>query len=317
MSVTPVQKACVTGGAGFIGSRVVRQLLDRGVEVLVIDNLSVGRRENVPAAAELVEGDIRDPAVASRAAGCDAVFHLAARVAIRSSFEFVVEDTSVNVVGTAQMLNAIARAPDSRVKKFVLASSMAVYADSPTPQPVPETHTLTPASPYGVSKLACEMLVRQMCQEYGIDAAILRLFNTYGRGQALSPYVGVCTIFADAIRRGEAPTIFGDGEQTRDFVHVEDVAQGFIKAMLSPTNGQVFNIGSGTGLSINQVYAAIARTLGFDEEAKYSPAVPGELRNSVADNQLAREVLGFAPAFRFEEAIVEVLGDTEVYDHVN
>lgn len=312
-----IQRACVTGGAGFIGSRVVRQLLERGIEVLVIDNLSVGLRESVPAGAQLLEGDILDPEVALQAAQCDVVFHLAARVAIRSSFDFVVEDTTTNIVGTANMLRNIALAPSRRVKKFILASSMAVYADSPDPTPVPEGHPVLPVSPYGVSKLAAEMLVQQMCQECGIDSAILRLFNTYGTGQALSPYVGVCTIFANAMRAGQAPTIFGDGEQRRDFVHVEDVAQGFLKAMEHPTKGQVFNIGSGTGLTVNQVYSAIASALDFDQDATYAQAVPGELRYSVADNSRAREQLGFAPAFSFKEAIPGILQEMDGGEHAN
>tara|TARA_R110002124_G_scaffold193664_1_gene360831 strand:+ start:620 stop:1567 length:948 start_codon:yes stop_codon:yes gene_type:complete len=301
-----VKKACVTGGAGFIGSQVVRNLLEMGIDVLVVDNLSVGRRENVPAAATLVEADILDSAVLDEIAGCDVVFHLAARVAIRSSFEFVVEDTTANVVGTANVLRGATR-PGSRVKKFILASSMAVYADSPQPTPITEDYTLQPVSPYGVSKLAAEMLVRQMCEHSGIDSAILRLFNTYGRGQALSPYVGVATIFANAMREGRAPSIFGDGEQRRDFIHVEDVAQGFINAMLHRTDGKVFNIGSGQGLTVNQVYSAIAGALSFDQPPVYATAVPGELRNSIADNSRARQTINFNPKHAFADTIAGVL----------
>ncbi|MCB1704806.1 MAG: NAD-dependent epimerase/dehydratase family protein [Halioglobus sp.] len=301
-----VKKACVTGGAGFIGSQVVRNLLARDIDVVVIDNLSVGRRENVPAAATLVEADILDSAVMDDIAGCDAVFHLAARVAIRSSFEFVVEDTTANVVGTANVLRGATRA-DSRVRKFILASSMAVYADSPQPTPISEDYTLQPVSPYGVSKLAAEMLVRQMCDQSGIDSAVLRLFNTYGRGQALSPYVGVATIFANAMREGRAPSIFGDGEQRRDFIHVEDVAQGFINAMLHPTEGKVFNIGSGQALTVNQVYSAIAQALNFDQPPVYAEAVPGELRNSIADNSRARQTIEFNPKHVFADTIAGVL----------
>jgi UDP-glucose 4-epimerase len=300
------KKACVTGGAGFIGSQVVRNLLARDIDVLVIDNLSVGRRQNVPDAAVLLEADILDDAVVEEIAGCDVVFHLAARVAIRSSFEFVVEDTTANVVGTANVLRAVSRA-GSRIRKFILASSMAVYADSPEPLPITEQYELQPVSPYGVSKLAAEMLVQQMCEQSDVDSAVLRLFNTYGRGQALSPYVGVATIFANAMREGRAPSIFGDGEQRRDFIHVEDVAQGFIDAMLHRTDGKVFNIGTGEGLTVNQVYKAIADALGFDQPPVYAAAVPGELRNSIADNTSARSTIDFNPKHRFVDSIASVL----------
>ena len=302
-----VRRACVTGGAGFIGSRVVRGLLERDIEVLVIDNLSVGRRENVLSPAVLLEADILDSGVFDEIASCDVVFHLAARVAIRSSFEFVVEDSTANVVGTANVLRGAAKS-GSRVKKFVLASSMAVYADSVDPKPITEEYELQPESPYGVSKLAAEMLVRQMCQESGIDSATLRLFNTYGSGQALSPYVGVVTIFANAMREGRAPSIFGDGEQRRDFIHVEDVALGFINAMLHRTDGQVFNIGSGTGLTVNEVYREVARALGFYQTPIYAAAVPGELRNSIADNTRARKTINFQPQHSFANSIASVLG---------
>ena len=151
------------------------------------------------------------------------------------------------------------------------------------------------------------MLVRQMCHEKGIDSATLRLFNTYGTGQALSPYVGVVTIFANAMREGRAPTIFGDGEQRRDFVHVEDVAQGFLKALQHHTQGAVFNIGSGSGLTVNQVYQEIALALGFDQAPIYAAAVPGELRNSIADTTKAAGQMGFSPKRTFAGSIAGIL----------
>jgi UDP-glucose 4-epimerase len=304
---TKIKKACVTGGAGFIGSRVVCGLLERDIDVLVIDNLSVGLRENVPAPAVLLEADILDSAVVHEIGSCDAIFHLAARVAIRSSFDFVVEDALTNVVGTANVLRGATSAA-SQVKKFIFASSMAVYADSAEPEPITEEWALQPESPYGVSKLAAEMLVQQMCRKNGIDSAILRLFNTYGSGQALSPYVGVATIFANAMREGRAPSIFGDGEQRRDFVHVEDVAQGFINAMHHRTDGNVFNIGSGNSLTVNDVYTAIAGAVKFDQPPVYAAAVPGELRNSIADNTKARKAIDFRPQHVFADSIAGVLG---------
>ena len=208
----------VTGGAGFIGTHLVRTLLPRGRPVTVFDNLSTGKFENVPAGATLVVGDVTDGDALARAMlGHSVLVHLAARVAIRSSFDFAVEDTLVNVVGTATVMRA-ARAAGT-LRQVVAASSMAVYADSPIPTPIDEDHPVSPISPYGISKLALEQLVHRMAADAGMASTVLRFFNTYGQGQALSPYVGVVTIFANALRDGKAPTIFGDGEQCRDFVH--------------------------------------------------------------------------------------------------
>jgi nucleoside-diphosphate-sugar epimerase len=304
----PFATACVTGGAGFIGSHLVRRLLARGMRVRVIDNLSVGRREAVPDEVEFVHGDILDPAVAAQVCDCDVVFHLAARVAIRSSFDFLVEDTTTNVLGTATLLKAVAAAPERRVRRFLFASSMAVYPDRDAAVPIPETTPLEPISPYGVSKMAGEMLVRQVCEELGIDPVVLRLFNTYGTGQAFSPYVGVVTIFARTLLEGGTPRIFGDGEQRRDFVHVDDVARGFVAAMDHGLPGRVYNMGSGRGLTVNAVYRAVAAALGVDTPAEHVDAVPGEVRNSIADIARAGADLRYEPAHRFESSIGDVLG---------
>jgi len=301
-------RACVTGGAGFIGSKLVRQLLQNGLEVLVIDNLSVGRKENIPQGAEFYEADILNNEVHSIIASCDVIFHLAARVAIRSSFEFVTDDTMTNVIGTVNLLKA-ATTEGSRVKKFVFASSMAVYADTNNTQPVSETDSMEPISPYGVSKLAGEMLVKQLCTQAGVDACTLRLFNTYGNGQALSPYVGVMTIFANAMLDNKIPAIFGDGMQCRDFVHVDDVVNGFIIAMQNGHDGQSYNIGSGTGLTINDVYKKIAEVLNFSKEPDYAPAVEGELRYSIANIDRAKNDLGYKPQYQFAQSVVDVLNE--------
>ena len=301
------RKACVTGGAGFIGSRVVHALLARGVEVNVIDDLSVGRAERVPSGARLVTGDILDPAAMAEAVrGCDVVLHLAARVAIRSSFEHAVDDGRTNYCGTAAVLRAAADAGSTR---FVFASSMGVYADSGSAAPVPETHATQPLSPYGVSKLAGEMLAHLMCVHYGMGSCVLRLFNTYGAGQQYSPYVGVVTIFANRLREGRAPEIFGDGEQRRDFVHVDDVASAFACAAMSAVSGETFNIGSGESVSVNQVFEAVQSALGTRLKPVHREAAPGELRYSVADIGKARRLLGYQPRHSFGRAIHSVVQD--------
>ncbi|MCA9772830.1 MAG: NAD-dependent epimerase/dehydratase family protein, partial [Myxococcales bacterium] len=302
------EKACVTGGAGFIGTHLVRALVGRGIEVTVLDDLSLGRRERVPPEARLLVGDILDPKAAAEAVrDADIVFHLAARVAIRSSFECVVEDTRTNVVGTAQMLRAAADA--GTVRKFIATSTMAVYAVAPDPKPIPESHPTEPISPYGISKLAAERLTHSMARATGMESAVLRLFNTYGPGQTLTPYVGVVTIFVNKLRAGERPTVFGDGEQARDFVHVEDVVQGYLRAMDAAVTGETFNIGSGRPMTVNEVLARLQAILGTQVEPIRAPAAVGELRYSIADVSQARRLLGYEPKHCFNDTVKSVVSE--------
>jgi UDP-glucose 4-epimerase len=299
-------RACVTGGAGFIGSRLVKRLLERGIEVTVLDDLSTGLAANVPPDARLIQANLLDTVRCEEAVrGCDILFHLAARVAIRSSFEFVVEDTSTNVSGTASALRAAWKS--GSVRKVITASSMGVYSDSSTPDPIAETHPTEPVAPYGISKLAAERLTHNMCEAAGIDSVALRLFNTYGKGQRLSPYVGVVTIFVNKLRKGQRPVIYGDGLQARDFVHVEDVVSGFVAAMDSPVSGETFNIGTGKARTVRSVFDALASVLRCSIEPEYLPAAAGELRYSVACIDKARTALGYAPKHEFESSISQVV----------
>jgi UDP-glucose 4-epimerase len=303
--MTRPKRICITGGAGFIGSKLAAAWLERGAEVTVIDDLSVGRKENLPAQAKLVIADVLDTdRVAQELPGCDIVYHMAARVAIRSSFEFVVQDTKVNVAGTASVLRAAQSA--NSVKKFVFTSSMAVYADAPLGQLVSETWPTAPLSPYGISKLAAESLTHQLCAQAGIGSVVLRLFNTYGLGQRLSPYVGAVTIFCNRLAKGEAPQIFGDGEQSRDFVHVEDVVQALLLAAQTEVNRETFNVGTGVATTVNQVIEYLQAALQSDIPARHVDAVPGELRSSVADIRKAQEILGYAPQHSFRNSVAAV-----------
>ncbi len=300
------KKACITGGAGFIGSRLARRLLSEGVEVTILDNLSVGLSSNVPEGARLIIGDLLDREACQNAVdGCDIVFHLAARVAIRSSFEFVVEDTTTNVAGTAAAMRAAWKS--GSVKKVITASSMGVYSDSPSRLPVTEDHPTESVAPYGISKFAAEQLTHNIAAAAGIQSVALRLFNTYGPGQRLSPYVGVVTIFTNKLRAGERPKIFGDGLQMRDFVHVDDIVSGFLCARDARVTGQTFNIGSGVGITVREVFDAVARSVGSALEPEYAPAVPGELRHSVANIDRARGVLGYNPQHKFQSSIGAVV----------
>ncbi|HEX6135386.1 MAG TPA: NAD-dependent epimerase/dehydratase family protein, partial [Longimicrobiales bacterium] len=208
-----LRRALVTGGAGFIGSRVVRDLLARGMEVTVLDDLSTGRREAVPAGAGLVEGDVRSEAdVRAGLDGADAVFHLAAKVSVRDSFDRFYEDADTNILGTANVLRCL---EPGVVRRFVLASSMAVYDESGPGRTVSEDHPCRPLSPYGVGKRTAEQLAEQVLAHKHIDFTTLRYFNTFGPGQRFTPYVGVITIFINRLLAGEAPVVFGDGMQRR------------------------------------------------------------------------------------------------------
>ena len=299
------QRALVTGGAGFIGSHLSRALLADGMQVTVLDDLSMGKRANVPHGCDWICGSIADEAVMKRALeGVDIVFHNAARVSIRASVAQFVEDAQTNVFGTLTLLRCLA---GTRVAKLVLASSMAVYADADTPTPIAESYPQRPLSPYGTGKLAAELYALQIGQALGIDVIPLRYFNTYGPGQAFTAYVGVVTIFATKLLRGEAPTIFGDGNQVRDFVSVHDIVQGNLGAMRSDVAGQVFNIGSGVGLTVNQICRWLIDKIAPGISPNYAAAQVGETRNSIADISRAKSLLGYQPQRSFEQDVDEVI----------
>jgi UDP-glucose 4-epimerase len=293
----------VTGGAGFIGSHVARALLARGVRVTVLDNLSMGRREAVPDGARLVIGDVRDRAAVTEALqGADGVMHLAAQVTIRGSFERFYDDLDTNLMGTANLLRCL---DPSQVRWFTLASSMAVYAECPSAMPVAENYRTEPLSPYGVSKLAAERVCRQMLAAAGVPLTVLRFFNTFGPGQAFTPYVGVITIFVTKLLRGEAPRIFGDGEQQRDFVHVGDITDGVL-ASFGRAAG-TFNLGSGNGQTLNRLASLLADRIAPGLQPLHEPAREGELRFSVADIRAARAAFAYAPTRSLQSHLDEVI----------
>ena len=252
-------RALVTGGAGFIGSHLTRALLDQGIEIVVLDDLSVGKRENVPDGAKFLQGDVRDHRDVTRALeNVDVVFHEAARVSIRSSIEQFHEDADTNLMGTLNLLRCCS---DSSVRKIIYASSMAVYADSESPAPISEMYTQEPLSPYGISKLAGEKYCLGFSRESGIDCHVLRYFNTYGIGQGFTPYVVVITIFTHRLLNAEQPVIFGDGEQRRDFVHVSDIVAANLASLRSEIPRAVFNVGTGKATSVNEIAALLCERI--------------------------------------------------------
>ena len=303
--MTDFAHALVTGGAGFIGSHLTRKLLNDGRRVTVIDNLSVGRREAVPAEARFVQGDIRDEhALTDALRDVDCVFHLAAQVTIRGSFDRFYEDLDTNVMGTARLLRAL---DPARVKWFTLASSMAVYGDAPSPAPIDESHATQPISPYGIGKLAAEGVARQILEARGVPFTAVRFFNTFGPGQTYTPYVGVITIFVTRLLRGEPITIFGDGEQQRDFVHVDDIVAG-TRATPGRRPG-TYNLGTGRGTSLNELAELLIAQLAPGTHPQHAPAQAGELRFSVADISAARAQLLYTPTRTLAADIGSVVED--------
>ena len=294
----------ITGGAGFIGCHIAQLCLEKGHEVKCYDNLSVGVRENVPDGAELIVDDILNPdGLVKAMRGSEYVFHLAARVSIRRAVTNFIDDADVNILGT---LNVLKAARDAGCRRFIYASSMAVYGN-PEYSPQDEKHPTIPTSPYGVSKLASEHYIKQLSALWGLESNICRYFNTYGPKQTPSPYVGVITIFCKQLFAGETPVIFGDGKQVRDFIHVSDIAQGSYSAAASGTFGDVFNLGTGMGTSVNDIGNLLSKKINSRISPIHGEAQPGEPGDSIADITHSRKVLRFKPRWKLAEKIDEAI----------
>ena len=282
----------VTGGCGFIGSHLCDALLGEGHDVRVLDDLSSGRLTNLAAGATLIEGTITDPAtVAAALEGVEGCFHLAAIASVERGVREWAETHRINITGTITIFEAIAR-QRARVP-VVYASSAAVYGDC-TVLPIVETADRAPASAYGADKYACELHARVATQLHDIPTTGLRFFNVYGpRQNPQSPYCGVISIFADRLRRGEPIDIYGDGEQTRDFIAVADVVAALAAAMTrSLPRAPVFNVCTGTPTSVLEVAGIIAELCGVRPEMRFRPARSGEIRHSIGSAARARTALG-------------------------
>lgn len=303
----------VTGGAGFIGSHIVEALVSQGNRVHVLDNLSTGHKKNLDAVAgriNFIKGDIRDEATVRRAMqGIEYVFHLAAMVSVPESMEKPVEAEMVNTVGTLNLLTA-ARLAGAR--RLVFSSTCAVYGDEPT---LPKTEAMTPhpKSPYAISKLAAEQYCRLFTGAMGLETVILRYFNVFGpRQDPSSVYSGVISIFVNRMLQGAAPFIYGDGEQTRDFVFVKDVVQANLLAADTPAAaGHIFNIGTGRQFSVNQLFNTLRAITGANLEPVYKPARAGDIRHSYADPSQARAVLGWSAGVSFEAGLEQLVNSVQ------
>ena len=300
-------RVLVTGGAGFIGSHLVDALVARGDEVIVLDDLSSGHRENLAGTnAELIVGSVADMSIVRGAVeGCALVFHEAAIASVPKTVESPLETNDVNLRGT---LNVLQAAGDVGVGRVVFAGSAAVYGDD-TPLPAREDAAPRPMSPYAVEKLASEHYLRVWSGLYGVEAVTLRYFNVFGpRQDPSSAYSGVISIFVDRLLTGRSTTIFGDGEQTRDFVFVRDVVQANLLAARVPgADGGVFNIARGDRTSLNDLYAHLARIAGGPERPEYGPGRSGDIRHSVADIDRARSVLGYAPVTSIADGLAALV----------
>jgi UDP-glucose 4-epimerase len=287
-------RALVTGGAGFVGSHVVDRLLAGGHAIDLVDNLSTGRRELAHPAARLHAVDIRSPRLRAVFAETrpDVVVHLAAQMDVRRSVADPLFDASVNVLGTLNVLECCRRAA---VARLVFASSGgAIYGDCET-VPTPESQPARPASPYGVAKLAAERYIAAWAALTGSTAVALRYANVYGPRQNPLGEAGVVAIFSSRLVAGEPCVINGDGEQTRDYVYVEDVADATVLALTAPQTIDAVNIGTGVESSVNDLFRRLTAVAGVTADARHAPGKPGEQRRSALDAGLAKRLLGWAP----------------------
>jgi nucleoside-diphosphate-sugar epimerase len=285
----------VTGGGGFIGSHIAEKLVGEGQDVRILDDFSTGRRENIASFLSdvtLIEGDIRDPEVVNDAvSGVDYVIHQAALASVPRSIEDPVTSNQVNVGGTLHLLVA---SKEHGVKRFVYASSSSIYGDSDK-LPKSEEMNPNPKSPYAISKLAGEYYCGVFGEVYGMPTVSLRYFNVFGpRQDPNSQYAAVIPIFIKALLDGEAPTIFGDGEQTRDFTYIDNVVSGNLLAARSNVPGaSVYNLACGGRFSLNYLYGRLKDYLNVSVEPKFAPPRPGDVKHSQADIGAAERDLGF------------------------
>jgi nucleoside-diphosphate-sugar epimerase len=295
----------VTGGSGFIGSHVVDELLSRGETVRVLDNLATGRKQNLAGVMDRIEFhelDIRElEKIRPVFSGVDYVIHLAALPSVPRSVKDPLTSNAVNIDGTLHVLLA---ARDAGVKRLVFAASSSAYGDNPV-LPRVETHNPRPLSPYALGKLTGEYFCKLFTNLYGLECVALRYFNIFGpRQNPDSPYSGVLSLFIAAYIRGESPTIFGDGEQSRDFTYVSNCVQATLLASRARgAAGEVINVGVGQSHTLNRTVEMLNEIFGRKIAPTYGPARPGDVRESLADISLARQTLGYEPEVQYTEGL--------------
>lgn len=308
----------VTGGAGFIGSNIVDALIERGDKVWIIDNLSTGKKENLNTMASFHHLDICDPTVEDlfRENKFDYLIHHAAQIDVRHSVANPIEDARINVLG---LINLLENCKAYGVKGVVFASSGGVVYGEPDRLPVEETRTKRPLSPYGVSKLSSEYYLYYYCKLWGLQYVVLRYGNVYGPRQDPHGEAGVVAIFGEKVLKGDVPMIFGDGDQIRDYVYVKDIINANICALTLLNNGfnglklsgdfddYAFNIGTGVGTSVNQLYKHLADIADANIQPVYGPERAGELRRIYLDNTRAQRYLNWFPKYTIEDGLHETM----------
>jgi UDP-glucose 4-epimerase len=304
-----ISQALVTGGAGFIGSHLVDQLVANGCRVTVLDNLSTGHRHNIAGHGDridFIEGDIRDAGLLDRVVkGCDVVFHQAAVVSVTQSVEDPSHSCEVNDLGTVRVLDA---ARKNGVRRVVMASSSAVYGDDPH---LPKTEDMVPRplSPYAVQKLTGEFYATVFKDLYGLETVCLRYFNVFGpRQDPSSPYSGVISIFMTRATAGQAPTIYGDGGQSRDFIYVKDVVRAnMLAATEAAAAGRVFNVGTAAFIRIRDLWTLIGELASVKIDPIFDPPRAGDIRDSVSDIGEINRSLGFSPRVELRQGLMDTL----------
>lgn len=303
-----MRKFLVTGGAGFVGSHIATALVERGDVVCVLDNLSTGDRHNLDHLAgriELIEGDLLDAGAVERAVeSVDCIFHQAALASVPRSVEAPLDTHAACVTGTVMLLEAARRA---NVRRIVYAGSSSAYGDRAADSPKHEGDLPAPLSPYAAAKLAGEFYCQAFWATYGLETVSIRYFNVFGpRQDPTSQYSAVIPIFVTAMLAGRQPTIFGDGTQSRDFTYVDNVVRGNLLAAdadASAVAGKTINVACGRQTTLLELVAAINRTLGTQIEPKFDAPRAGDVKQSLADISLARELLGYAPSIEFDEGL--------------
>jgi len=300
----------VTGGAGFIGSNMVRFLLEKGQKVRVLDNFATGKRENLTEVQdhiELIEGDIRDLSVVHKAVkDAEVVYHLAALGSVPRSVKDPATTHDVNVNGT---FNVLIACRDAKVRRVVFASSSSVYGQSPV-LPQHEGLPLNPISPYGATKAIGELYFRSFYATYGLQSVCLRYYNVFGpRQDPTSQYAAAIPLFVSALMRNQSPRIFDDGEQSRGFTYIENVLNAnWLAANAKETHGEAVNISTNNAVSVNTVVKTISRLLGKEHiKPVYAPPRPGDIKHSLADVKRAKELIGYEPLVSFEEGIAKAI----------
>ena len=305
-------KFLITGGAGFIGSNLVRHVLDKGHDVVVLDNFATGKRENlaeIEGRIEMIEGDIRVLDTSRQAmAGCDAVFHQAALGSVPRSIKDPQTSHEVNVNGTINILEA-ARAEG--IRRVVFAASSSAYGNQKH-SPKHEGMVPMPISPYAAGKIACEAYMQGYAAAFGLETVCLRYFNVFGpRQDPAGAYAAVIPAFVSRLLRGRRPIIFGDGEQSRDFCHIENVCEANWLAAHAPAescDGKPMNIACERRTSLNQILDQLRELMGVRVEPEYQDERPGDVKHSLADVSLAREKIGYEPKVYFEDGLARAIG---------